>query len=423
MRAVALLVLLAGVAHANGRAPVTNGMVFKPGDSQTLYVRSTFGLLISHDAGCTFDWICEMNIGYGGVFDPKYAVASDGTIFATTFHGLRASRDGGCSFTTITPDEWVDALDIGPMGDIWIGTASTGETNDVFRSIDSGMTFQSLHMETTVGFYKSLKVAPSNPQRIYLTSNETAGTPAMHLFRSDDAGMMFTPEPLTGVTGGATPLALVAAVDPANADVVYMISVAASPPTGDILYRSTDGAVTFQPVLTTQNAIRDVVIADAQHVYVTTTVILANGSEQGGPAFSSTNGGATFGPLAGAPLLDCLAKAPDGSLIGCGANWGPDYKAVAKSIDGASWSKVWRFVNLAGPLACAVGTPEHDVCEVQLWPGIQMQFEPTGPSCGPDAVDGGRDVTQKKGGGCCDSGSPVGLLWAAAIALWLLRRR
>lgn len=423
MRTALLLALLCGVAHANGRAPVTNGVFFKPGDPHTLLVRSTFGLLISHDDGCTFDWICEGNIGYGGSFDPKYAVGADGTIFATSYHGLRVSRDAGCSFTTATPDEWVDALDIGPTGDLWIATASTGETNDVFHSIDNGMTFQSLNMPTTVGFYHSIKVAPSNAQRIYLTENETAGTPAMHLYRSDNAGTMFTPEPLTGVTAGSSPLALVAAVDPANADIVYMISVAASPPTGDILYRSTDGAATFQPVLTTQNAIRDVVIADAQHVYVTTTVILANGSEQGGPAFSSTNGGATFGPLANAPLLDCLGKAPDGSLIGCGANWDPDFMAVAKSIDGATWSKVWRFVNMAGPLTCPGGTAERDMCDVQLWAGIQQQFATTGPACGADATDGTGDVTPKKGGGCCDTGSPVGLLWAAAIGLWLLRRR
>src|SRR5689334_2335726 len=89
----ALAALRAPAAHANGRPPVTNGVFFRPGDNDTIFVRTTFGLLVSHDNGCSFRWTCEQNIGYGGMFDPKYAVAADGTLFATTFTGLRISRD------------------------------------------------------------------------------------------------------------------------------------------------------------------------------------------------------------------------------------------------------------------------------------------------------------------------------------------
>ena len=60
------LVLAASAAHANGRPPLTNGIHFKPNDPHSLYVATTFGLLISHDDGCTMNWICEGNIGYGG---------------------------------------------------------------------------------------------------------------------------------------------------------------------------------------------------------------------------------------------------------------------------------------------------------------------------------------------------------------------
>lgn len=69
----------------------------QPGDNHSLHVATTFGLLVSHDDGCSFRWICEQNIGYGGTFDPKYRIAGDGTLFATTFSGLRVIRDdGGC---------------------------------------------------------------------------------------------------------------------------------------------------------------------------------------------------------------------------------------------------------------------------------------------------------------------------------------
>src|SRR5882672_5662843 len=143
MRGLVVAVLLARLlrpvpAHANGRPPTTNGVHFRPGDSHSLYVATTFGLLISHDDGCSFRWICEDNLGYAGTFDPKYRIARDGTLFATTFTGLRVSRDGGCSFTTATAervagdagriaDKWIDAIDIGPTGDVWVATADSGK--------------------------------------------------------------------------------------------------------------------------------------------------------------------------------------------------------------------------------------------------------------------------------------------------------
>src|SRR5689334_16048118 len=143
--ALAVLASLAGPASASGRPPVTSGIFFRPGDARSIFVRSTFGLLVSRDDGCSFRWVCEQAIGYGGQFDPKYAATADGTIFATTFTGLRVSRDGGCTWTTATADRpardpgrvadiWVDALDLGPGGELWIATAESGRPNDVYRS-------------------------------------------------------------------------------------------------------------------------------------------------------------------------------------------------------------------------------------------------------------------------------------------------
>ncbi len=74
------------------------------------------------------------------------------------------------------------------------------------------------------------------------------------------------------------------------------------------------------------------------------------------------------------PQLSCLGISPDGNMIGCAANWMPDYEAVARSLDGAqTWSKVWRFVELAGPLQCPAGTAEYDICDQQQWSSQQQQ--------------------------------------------------
>jgi hypothetical protein len=427
-KALFVLAIATAVAHANGRPPLTNGVFFKPGDPHSLYVRTTFGLLISHDDGCTFNWFCEQNIGYGGQFDPKYAIATDGTIFATTFTGLRVSRDGGCSFTNTGPNIWIDAIDIGPTGEVWVGTAESGQPNDVYSSTNNGAEFASKGMQSPSIWWKSVKVAPTNAQRVYIAGYQVAGMapdggqlpPTAHVLRSDDDGAHWTPSPLTGVMyGSSAPIVIIGAVDPANQDIVYLESLGANPPNGDRLYRSSDGAMTWSEVLATTDPIRDVVVRDATHVLVATQL---------GGSFASSDAGMTFTPMNAPPQLECLGQRADGTLIGCGANWQPDFMAVAKSADaGQTWQKVWRFVELAGPLACPDGTAEHDMCDLGLWQGVKDQFGATGPTCGANAGDpvpGGEPPPKKKPGGCCDAGegAPVSALWAFALGLFVLRR-
>ena len=57
--AVALVLALAGPVHANGRAPLTTGIVLRPGHPNTIYLATTFGLLISDDDGCTSGKHCN----------------------------------------------------------------------------------------------------------------------------------------------------------------------------------------------------------------------------------------------------------------------------------------------------------------------------------------------------------------------------
>ena len=438
MRWVLALMFLASTAYANGRPPLTNGVHFRPNDPHSLYIATTFGLLISHDDGCTMHWVCESNIGFGGAWDPKYAVAADGTIFATTFTGLRVSRDGGCSFATATSelppgaanriaDIWIDALDIGPTGDVWVGSATSGQPNNIYVSGDNGISFRPAGLLSQTRFWKSVKVAPTNKSRVYVSGYELA-PPAAHVFHSDDGGSTWIPSPLANVQygqSGSTPITLIAAVDPSNPDIAYLISQGAAG-SGDRLYRTTDAGVNWTEVLSTAGPIRDVVIADANTVYAT-TLMQSGTTFIGGTSYRSTNGGASFAIIASAPQLACLGIAPGGDLIGCAANWQPDFAAVVRSRDAAAtFSKVWRFVEMAGPLQCPAGTPEEDTCNQAMWESVKTQFGATGPTCGANVPpDGTQDGTApRKPSGCCDTtGSPLGLLWAYVIAWWLGRRR
>lgn len=420
---------IAGDAGANGRNPHTVAIYHRPGDAQSLYVSTTFGLVISRDGGCTFHWVCEQAIGYGGTWDPRYAIAADGTIYATTFEGLRISRDGGCSFSTAegTQGLWIDALTVGPTGEVWIGTAETAGMNDVLRSTDGGATFQSRGMSSAEKWWKSVVVAPSDPSRVYITGYQVANTPAGYFYRSDNGGDDWTPSPLAGVTYAATPVLRARAVDPANPDIIYMSSEASNPPSGDRLYRSTDGGMTWTEVLATTAAIHDVLVRDATHVFVATQIRTST-SLVGGTTYQSVDGGTSFTPMTGVPEMACLAQNAAGDLLGCGANWEPDFAAIATSTDGgATWTKLWRFVEMADALQCPAGTEQHDTCDVALWDcptcgtDLKRQFGAQGPTCGPGATDGA--PPKKNGSGCCGAGDPVGLLWALAGAGLLRSRR
>ncbi len=432
--AIAAAVLAPALALGNGRAPLTNGVHFQPGDDHSIYVATTFGLLVSHDDGCSFRWICEQNIGYAGTFDPRYRIAGDGTIFATTFTGLRVSRDGGCSFTTATAeapagdpgriaDAWIAAVDIAPTGDVWAVTADNGKPNNVFRSTDNGRTFAPSGLASPTIWWKSVAVAPSRPQRIYVTGYQVAGTladggqspPTTHLEISDDTGASWHESPLTGVAFAAMPLVYVLGVDPSNPDVVLISSIGASA-AGDRLYRSSDGGATWTEALATTSPIVDLAVERDGSVLVATL---------GGASFQSADHGASFAAMASPPQLACIGQRGDGALFGCGANWEPDFKAVARSSDGVTWDKLFRFVELAGPLECPAGTGQYNTC-VGQWPALQQQFGTTGPTCNASPMP---DVTAppRKSGGCCQATRSPGDLAAIALLTLLcggaLRRR
>jgi len=440
MRRLAALIaaLVPALALGNGRPPLTNGIHFQPGDSRSLYVATTFGLLISHDDGCSFRWVCEQNIGYSGTFDPKYRIAQDGTIFATTFSGLRVSRNGGCSFTTATAeapagdpgriaDTWIDAIDIAPTGDVWVATADNGKPNDIYRSTDNARTFQPTGLSSPSIWWKSVAVAPSRAQRIYATGYQVAGTlpdggqspPTTHLEISDDTGAHWHASPLTGVQFGAMPQLFVIGVEPTNPDIVFVASSLANA-SGDRLYRSIDGGATFTEVLATTASIIDFAIERSGAMLVATF--------GGAGSYRSVDHGASFAPLTGAPQLACVGERGDGAVFGCGANWEPDFKAVAKTTDGATWNQLFRFVELAGPLDCPAGTEEQRTCAAQ-WPAVQQQFGTTGPTACNAPLSDDAPPPPRRSGGCCDAGASGGgelgaiAMLAALCGAATLRRR
>jgi hypothetical protein len=159
-------------------------------------------------------------------------------------------------------------------------------------------------------------------------------------------------------------------------------------------------------------------------VYVTTMVLhVAGNFDLGGQAFASTDGGKLFAPLDGAPQLACLSIGPDGTPVGCGWNWEPDFKALT-TLDGTEWTKRWRFVEIAGPIECPADSGNRS-CDSE-WTQLEIDLGVTGPTCGSLASDAGIGIPPPppRTPGCCgvNGGGSLSLVWGVAVA-WRLRRR
>ena len=331
------------------------------------------------------------------------------------------SRDGGCSFSIATSqllssdpgnisEKYLTAVDVGPTGEICVVSADASSDNGVFCSTDDAMTFALRAGLPNVPEYRTIKIAPSDPHRLYVSAHEISQPnpegglfpPTGHLYRSDDDGGTWTEEMVANLVSAPSPQLDVMAVSPANAEVVFLRSTGAHPPEGDVLLRSTDGAVTFADVLETTDAIDDVVAEDASTILVVTS---------SGTLFRSSDGGVTFDTVPGAPPLTCLGLRSDGTLFGCAALADPAHDALYRSTDGMTWKRVLALEYITGPLECPLGTAEHDICDQSDWRTVATQLGVVTSTCGagPDPgggppVDAPPGATPPARGGCCDSG-------------------
>jgi len=170
--------------------------------------------------------------------------------------GIYRSSDGGQSFEKVLyRDENTGGSDVaidaanpnvvyaalwearrGP----WENGAWSGTNGGIFKSTDGGTTWRQLTQGLGTGaegvIQANLAMAPSNTRRIYASIAARSGT---GIYRSDDAGESWTrittdPRPAARIGGGDLS---VPAVDPKNADTVYVAST--------VTWKSTDGGKTW----------------------------------------------------------------------------------------------------------------------------------------------------------------------------------
>jgi hypothetical protein len=434
---VGLVGALAGTAAANGRAPATSTIHFRQGHEQDIAAGMTFGLVLSHDGGTTWQWVCEDAVGYGGVWDPDYSYTASGALFATTFNGLKVSRDAGCTFDSTPPGNlFVSADELAANGEVTF--ASVDPTDDkVYKSTDDGMTFPT--STTPPGamvndWYSSLIYQQGSSTNVWLSGYRFVGnTKTLLVWKSTNGGGSFTSVTINGITRSSSSSALqIAGIDTAGN--AYAIVTYPDGQVGGDVYRLAPAAAAWVQIATYADGVSLLVRSNGDLVLATPF----NGAKK------STNLGTTWTPLANAPHITCLAENSAHEVWACTRNYGDttnpsDGFGIMKTTDLATWTGVLKYEDIQAPVSCAAGTIQKDVCEAQRWCINKQQLGITSNAvdCSAVVVDGMYDAgsgsnthvpgdgSGDKEKGCCDpsSGGAAPMLMSLLVAGTLLRRR
>jgi hypothetical protein len=433
--AITIAAILAAVApaSANGRAPSSVKVVFRPGDTQDILLGVTFGLMVTHDDTATWRWICESAVGFQGTFDPDYEMTADGTIWAPTFDGLRYTRDG-CVWNGVPQPlgTWlVTEVTVSPDGTIYAGAADPVLGSGIFKSTDNGVSWQATgDLNQVFDWFDTIEVAPSDPQKLYVTGYRVqSGFPREKLlFRSLDAGQTWQSLPVNPFIGTELSDVQIAAVSPTDPDLVFVKVTFTSSTVQETIYRTTnwsnplgDGGPTWTNVFEVPTFINGVVVRQSGDVLVATQSMGLHRATDGGVAFSAV-AGVTF-------EARCLTeRASDQSLWMCANHLPPDLMALGRSMSGdaGTWMTKIRYEDMVGPVRCPAGNDQHDDCEVNLWCGTKDQFGVTSNEI--DCSEPGADTPdqQPPPKGCCDGNAAPGAeVGVGVLGLMLLlgRRR
>jgi hypothetical protein len=410
----------------NGRPAATIDVHFQPGTPDTITLQMTWGLATSHDGGATWYWSCEEAVGFGGDYDPDYEYTSSGLLLATTtsFDGLRMTRDL-CHWTAAplplgppdrdTPGLHVAQVEVSGDGTIY-AAVSTARDMQIYASEDDGVSFRprSLPADDAEAWI-SLEVAPSSPDRMYLTGHRFVGDARKWLLlRSDDGARTWTRLSTAPFTIGEPDGELqIAAIAPGDPDLLFArVFQVSGRSIGDDLYRSDDGGDSWTRVFESDDHISAVVVRDGGEV------VLATG--QSGVHVSS-DGGQTFGEPVAALPINCI-KERDGLLWGCGRSFAPDLMALGTSNDAIDWTMVTRFDLYCAAVACDPGTDQRDICADERWEGVSEQYSIDGSGCPAVVPDAEPPMPPRDP--CCGASDPgTTALLAVVVALGIRKRR
>lgn len=417
---LALGLCLSTPAFANGRFPAAQQVVFGVGPhAGRVTFRTTFGLLVSDDRGATFRWLCEGALfsapEFGPSIDPAVEIDARGRSVYGFRYGLRAWTPGRCGVEEDLSLRGREVLDLTSTPDrsvIYGIETPLGERQWILRAAPEGLSFARRGEGIANVRLATIDVAPTNPQRLYLSGLDDAlDTPL--LLRSDDGGDTVTRVDIAQSALGED--VFIAAMHPSDPDALWLRT---NVDLGSTLVRVREGGRVAETVARTADRMLGFArSADGETVWY--------GSINGG-LHRSDDGGDTFTRVSDLRVL-CLAV-HEGELWACG-DWIRGPFALGRSSDGGrTFTPVLQFRDIVGPVACA-GQGDDD-CEPR-WSTLRsdlnaaMSRDAGAPRDVPDVVDvagaqGDASTVAAPARGCgCRAGRGGGAsaLWLALAAL------
>lgn len=424
-------------ASAHGRFPLAGQIAVDPSDPMRVFVRTTYGILVTEDGSNNWSWICPEGPGFDAdTEDPAIIVGSDGSLLVGTFDGLSRASDL-CSFATAEgtpPDSFFVDLQRGSAPSVLRAVSSNGVSSDVFDvavwgSTDDGATWSQLGVAPPSDVLAlTLATAPSDDDRLYLSGRGgSAGSYEGVIMRSDDAGATWQRLTVPGADDMTLPY--LGAVDPVDPDIFYVGLVRVEDQ--EVVYYgllvTQDGGQTFTEVFTrTSNMPGFALSPDG-------TTVAIGGAEEG--LWLADASSLQFAK-ANETVVRCL-NWTDAGIYACTDQFVDGFNLGLSTDEGATFTPLSELSSPCGPPTCDASTPVGEFCPAE-WQVERLELGAT--TCG-DGGDGGGGGAGSGGGGsepappaddggcgCHVPGANPSPPWgfavgAIALALALARRR
>lgn len=346
-------------AWANGRFPRADQLVLDPGNADELVLRTTFGLLLSRDAGASWAWVCEQAIGFSGIEDPALALMPNGVVLAGLSEGLSHSSDHGCSWQLASPPGTdMPIVDLSAprqapsfaLALAWqrqTPSANTPGYRTRFFASDDGATWR----EHGTGIDPSvlvltLDIAPSDRRRLYASGIRSGPERSAALFVSTDEGQTWVERSVPFDSRNEQGL-YIAAVDPFDPALVYLRTSGVS---SSRLLVTRDAGASFSEPFAGAPMLGFALSSDGSQVYL-------GGVEDG--LWAGTREALLFERRSTLPVV-CLTSSAD-LLYACSNELGGFALGVSRD-GGSSFEPRLLLSEVRGPLQCSAGA-SVDVCE------------------------------------------------------------